>query len=519
MSSFPILNDEQWLKLLENVAETYNEVTLSRGFNYFKQQRVTSLIISELRVVQARVEGSEDYKITLNLDKLRSSHCTCPVHASCKHLAAVIMELGDRLGYPASQVVNAKHHLKRASTISASALIAEQLPNMDVPGWHAILNQFTSHIKPSYDQGIYMDMLRHHFQSIRKASIPFTDMDLIFFELHQELFILRKIKEQQTQGGVSYYTSFTVYRIYDDIHAWLKQKSAAVNVALAGERLEQTFVYLRQQMAEESGHKHQNYGVYTVLWKYWVAPNSEAGHWMSQEVDALEKLTSDSPSYSLSAAKAFLYLQQDRSIEAWEILEASGTLKGAPADLLLPFLNHLSDTQNWMDLVDWLKRSVSFFYGQKTKELEAYTGYWKAAVGHLPQAEEHMWSTLEELLPHSYRIIEEVLYEQRKWKPWVEMQILQGHDPLYHRVSILQPIEKESPKLLVPYYHQAVNHYVGLKNRHDYKSAVKLLKRLEKVYKKLQQTNRWKDFISDFVERHSRLRALQEELRKGKLWE
>ena len=38
--SSPVLNDDQWLKLLEYVAETYNDVTLSRGFTYYKQQRV-----------------------------------------------------------------------------------------------------------------------------------------------------------------------------------------------------------------------------------------------------------------------------------------------------------------------------------------------------------------------------------------------------------------------------------------------------------------------------------------------
>ena len=42
MSSKPVLNDDQWSKLLEYVAETYNEVTLSRGFHFYKQQMVTS---------------------------------------------------------------------------------------------------------------------------------------------------------------------------------------------------------------------------------------------------------------------------------------------------------------------------------------------------------------------------------------------------------------------------------------------------------------------------------------------
>ncbi|MNT90218.1 hypothetical protein D3C72_2310820 [compost metagenome] len=55
------------------------------------------------------------------------------------------------------------------------------------------------------------------------------------------------------------------------------------------------------------------------------------------------------------------------------------------------------------------------------------------------------------------------------------------------------------------------------KNRHSYKAAVKLMKRLAKLYKKLKREERWEEFLEVFTSRNSRLRALQEELRKGKL--
>ncbi|MEK3916024.1 SWIM zinc finger domain-containing protein [Paenibacillus sp. FSL H7-0331] len=519
MSSFPVLNDEQWLKMLEQVAQSFNEVTLSRGFNYFKQQRVASLIITENRVVQARVTGSEDYSVKLYLDKFLSNTCTCPVRTSCKHLAAVIMELADRLGYPASQIVNANYHLKRATSIISPESQLKQLPDMDINSWHKFLNQYTAHVKPSYDQGTFTNVLRYELQNIRKAAIPFSEMDLIFFELHQELFILRKIKEQTAQGTVSYYTSSVLYRMYDEIHAWLHQKSAQIDFTLAGERLKQTLSYVRQQLAKETDQKYLDYGLYTALWKYWITPYPDAEQWVLQEINDITQQTTDSISSSLSAAKAFLYLYQSRTSDAWAALEASGTLNKAPTRLFLPFLNHIAAAHDWDNLIDWLLRTASYFYGQRTKELDAYLGYWKEAVAHVPEAEKQLWTVLEEMLPHSALIIDEMLYEQRKWKPWLEMQIFKGQDPLYHRVSVLQPIEKEAPALLLPYYHQAIEHYVSLKNRHDYKLAVKLLKRLDKVYKKMKQAERWDRFFSGFMERHSRLRALQEELKKGKLLE
>ncbi|MFD0696172.1 SWIM zinc finger domain-containing protein [Paenibacillus sp. GCM10027628] len=521
MRSIPALNDEQWLELLEQVAKTFNEVTLSRGFNYFKQQRVATLNISEDRVVKASVTGSEDYTVTLYLDKFKSSSCTCPVRTSCKHLAAVMMELADRLGYPASQIVNARHQVKRSSMNSSSGSLLEQLPGADISSWHETLNQITGHFKPTYDQGIYADLLRVHLQNIRKSSIPFTAIDRFFFELHKELFIVRKIKEQNASSTSYHFTSYALYRNYDEILTWLRKESANFSAMYsdAGARLEQTLAYLRQQMAVETGRKYLDFSLYTTLWKHWISPQPDVRYLATLEIDAIEKQPLDSLSASLSAAKAFLLLQQSRSSESWATLEASGKLKEAPLSLYLPFLGQLSDSRDWGLLVDWLIKTAPYFYGQRTKELDNYMGYWKVAVAHVPEAEEEMWRVLEEMLPHSSRIIEDMLYEQGKWKPWVEMQILQGHDPLYHRVSVLQPIEKEAPDLLLPYYHQAISQYVLLKNRHDYKLAVKLLKRLEKVYKKMKQTDRWERFFDGFMERHSRLRALQEELKKGKLLE
>lgn len=517
MSLFSVLDDEQWSKLLEQVASSFNEVTLSRGFNYFKQQRVVNLTASGDRAIQARVTGSEDYTVTLKLNQFKSSSCTCPVQSYCKHLAAVMMELGDRLGYPATQIVNAKHHMKRVTSAATPESLIKQLPDKDIFGWHELMNHYVSHIKPSYDQGVYMDMLRHQLQSLHKASIPFSAVDRVYFELHQRLFLLRKMKEQNAQSSVTYFTSSALHRMYDDIHAWLQQESASFDFTLAEERMNQTLRYIRQQMAEDTGQRYLDYRLYTELWKYWIAPYPEADHWVSQEINEVEKQTIDSKSASLSAAKAFLYLHQSRSQEAWVALEAIGTLNKAPLSLFLPFLNHLSAAQDWASLVDWLVKTSSHFYGKSGNELYAYMGYWKEAVAHVPEAENRMWDVLEEMQPHSTPIIKDVLYEQRKWRPWLEMQMYQGHDPLYHRVSVLQPIEKEAPELLLPYYHQAIEHYVALKNRRDYKLAVKLLKRLEKVYKKLKQIDRWDLFFVGFTVRHSRLRALQEELKKGKL--
>lgn len=55
------------------------------------------------------------------------------------------------------------------------------------------------------------------------------------------------------------------------------------------------------------------------------------------------------------------------------------------------------------------------------------------------------------------------------------------------------------------------------RNRKSYKRAVRYLKKLRTLYKRLKRTDEWDAFIIHIANLHSRLRALQEELRKGKL--
>ncbi|MNY43599.1 hypothetical protein D3C86_1785730 [compost metagenome] len=128
-----------------------------------------------------------------------------------------------------------------------------------------------------------------------------------------------------------------------------------------------------------------------------------------------------------------------------------------------------------------------------------------------------MWSTLSAMLPLSGGIYEDKLLDHGKWRDWMDYQLSSGKVPSDFRVSDLQPVEKHAPELLLPFYHQAAERFVLEKNRHSYKAAVKLLKRLAKLYKKMKREERWGEFLDAFTTRHSRLRALQEELRKGKL--
>lgn len=61
------MDDAQWQQLIRQVAEHFNNLTIMRGFQYYKQKRVGPLTYSEQQGISAVVQGSEEYEVTLSM--------------------------------------------------------------------------------------------------------------------------------------------------------------------------------------------------------------------------------------------------------------------------------------------------------------------------------------------------------------------------------------------------------------------------------------------------------------------
>ncbi len=55
------------------------------------------------------------------------------------------------------------------------------------------------------------------------------------------------------------------------------------------------------------------------------------------------------------------------------------------------------------------------------------------------------------------------------------------------------------------------------KNRQNYKEAVRYLKKLRTIYKKLKKEEKWEVYFEQLLQKTKRLRAFQEECQRGKL--
>lgn len=78
-----------------NVKSMFDKAILERGQGYYRQGRVSNVLKSGDDIT-ACVQGTNRYKVRVNLSK-KTFHCNCPYEGRmCKHLAAVCYELNSR---------------------------------------------------------------------------------------------------------------------------------------------------------------------------------------------------------------------------------------------------------------------------------------------------------------------------------------------------------------------------------------------------------------------------------------
>ncbi|UVI30683.1 SWIM zinc finger family protein [Paenibacillus spongiae] len=534
------MDDTQWAELLHDVEGEFNDLTIKRGFQYYKQGRVRKLTMQDSRVIEAIVEGSENYRVKIRLDALADSNCSCPVSWNCKHMLAALLDYANRQERPVHALVNAKSNAMLQQTaknaLHAASLAAKQarelaefkeragsLNSLPLPEWHKLFEHCLAPMANHTPNAHYVQGALRAMNSIKPQLSPGMEQ---LFRLHTYLYILEKLVKhsQHTWNHSShvymgYHTQVAADDVEEAIERCLAEELAAAPDPEHGQRLTETLAYLRTHMLTEAQNLHYYFGLYYRLWQGWLRTDGSNYVLYTEELQQLKAaegtLQTASARLQCTLAQVWMhfYLGQDR--EALERLRKATVIPAMKRNPIYPLLDMLIEAEQWERLRDWLTAIGPLL--RSGDELDEYGRYWEMTTRHHPESEPDMWETLDRMSPYSRGIYADALLTYGKWEQWIDYQLSTGSEPLEFRVSVLQPIEKEAPELLLPFYHQAVERYIAQKNRDSYKAAVKLLKRLAKLYKRMKQEARWEHFLSSFTGRHSRLRALHEELRRGKL--
>ncbi|WP_263559763.1 SWIM zinc finger family protein [Paenibacillus polymyxa] len=544
-----LMDDIQWQQLIQNVADHFNDVTIKRGFQYFKQGKVKEFAMPDADHIAAVVDGNELYEVDLHLSAFAASRCTCPVRTNCKHMIAVLLNYANEQERSVHALVNAHSAgftrlTTQADTRSTPAFRsnpspdhkeatrdalrkkASHLPDMPVSEWHDLFDQCIAlnHVHTQNSQYVQSALA-----SIYAVKPPLSPGVQQLYGLHAHLRVLEKLVPQAPMTGypthtyMGYYTQIAADELKEAIERDFERPLELTDEPMHEARMAETLTYLREKMLTESRNGTYFSDAYYQFWLYWVYPTRQDPSIYTEELQHLhaaeEERSATLARLPWMLAQSWMYVYQAQDHKAWELLEEAERafpLKISSSQLLL-FLHALRQAADWVRLKDGLLHIGPLLHSHRDDHLQDYMHDWELVLQHLPEAEQDMWDTLMGMLPFAGGMYEEALLAHEKWRQWIDYQLSIRSEPLSFRVSVLQPIEKNAPELLLPFYHQAVERYVLEKNRSSYKAAVKLLKRLFKLYKKMKQETRWELFFMTFTSRHSRLRALQEELRKGKL--
>lgn len=279
---------------------------------------------------------------------------------------------------------------------------------------------------------------------------------------------------------------------------------------------EELFLDVRELLFMEGAFKHRIHFVYWFLWKELFTNTNLRKQELAFAEETAGKGASDS---SWQFAYMFQLFFAGRVDESLAALEKTGT---EHLSYVLPLLDHYVDGKNWSNvtkIAEFLLNHINDYfiltsYSEKyqlTSSLD--DAFYQYAV------ETKRYDIYEQILiatfPFSSRNLFMLYFDQKEYGKLIDFMHLTNSDYVYSEV--LRTVQKEEPQYLLPYYHRKAQQAINQKNRQSYKEAVRHLKKLRTIYKKLKQEDVWEQFFQQLLQETKRLRAFQEECQRGKL--
>lgn len=147
---------------------------------------------------------------------------------------------------------------------------------------------------------------------------------------------------------------------------------------------------------------------------------------------------------------------------------------------LRPYLAELEDTYACFDFSRWALKVITA-YCTETNKMDLYE------------------KALLQTLPYSYRDYDDFLFSQKSYDKWGELHAFIGFGLESISNEKIKQVQKDDPVVLLPLFHQSVQKHIALKNRGNYRQAVRELKKIRTIYKKLKRQDEWEQFFEGLL--------------------
>lgn len=511
--------------LIKQVQDHYDIVALEGGWEHYHKGKVMEIRLVEMAVL-AHIKGGGSFEIMLDLETFSRSSCSCEEGDFCIHVASVFFHLYAPFGRPElllqqlKQVIFVRDKTLRRNSKSAVAKAAYPLgvePHMLPVDWHRFFEAKFYGFTISHQHTIEM-----FYQSVLEtlpeyaASWP-TRLRMIY-ELHTTLFALRKIEQfyiETKNSYLSYYhenaTKISVIACIDTVTTWVQQCDPAT-FSEQSSHWQATIELIGEICLLGKVSPVDWLSIYRSIW--WCMKDQPS--WIDIESARLDTLINKkevAPRISdirLMARAHFDILLEQRELA----FQRLSKLHALHAPDFYFYLQTYQQLKRWQDLLFWLRWIFPIMTKTNHDDFRAYCQYWLDVTPHMNSDQEWV-EVMNALLPRSYYYYTSYLLKTKRYPQWVDLQLSNRISPLNLYTVELQAIEEHDCSLLLPLFHQATERAILEKNRNSYKIATRMLKTLQEYYIKLRQEDSWEQYIYRLADKFSRLRAFQEELKKG----
>ena len=497
---------------------------VQKGLILFRQQHIYGVKFSAEKV-EAKVRDVTPVQVELYFEQTSEDRCTCPETGICRHQIAVFFSVLSRMQSAFQWLLEWKQRWNVSdvlSTMQRGSELLKQTPAVPENGpeqWLRRINDAYQHISAENSYQLE-DAARISYRRLLGFAPVEREWKPLFrlFAAVESLKIINSLwadwprKRSESQRPLS---SFTQYVLEE-----AEEALGYLSVTAAPFAFDEYLHYIRENSAAflevETDFPTEFTELYMMIWSSLFKFRAER----SKELNRLQSLENSEGRVTVAIIHLAILLEED------ELALAKINQLGTDASpYLLDWLKLLQSGKSKARLVHFLptllQKMTTFISSLgRSYEQAQFTRAFFQVFDHEsaskldPTLLDKMYITL---LPHSRYQYEEYLLTTQDFKKWAELQAFSKNSIEYIDRHTIDFVAKHDPEALRPLYHDAITYLINNRNRDSYRRAVRFLKRLQKLYKREKKQPQWELYLAELLSRTKRLRAFQEECRKGKL--
>lgn len=519
---------EQVIKALPPEAEK-SQTLMKIGLVLYRQGNVFN-VKQDGMVVSAVVQDVKRAYVKLDLDYFPLSSCSCSSGFPCRHLVAAFLYVYAMTGYLGDFLNEWKGGAKPSlATLQRHGVVKKGVPNMEqsVKEWVQFFEDEIDQLDKVQGMGKIYALWYQLYPKLKASAPAQEELKPLYRILLAERLLIELCRFYHKPNiDPSYFFHYVEpfvgelqQSLFQNIQTIQKQPLPFFVDPLLSEMRD----YTRRLLFCGKGLLYPRIITYRLIWesilnrKKWIA--EEKGLLAKRKKEELDRDGQFALECDLALVHFdFLEKNDERIINFFQNTDLP----------LLPFmfqwLTTITSRKEFQRFRKWvpavLEQAKHYIQDQDFTDKQEVILYvlnefeqYRMATGDHDTFEE----ACRKLLPYSYVAYHEYLLDEERYDQWAELQLLIGFSLDDVDRGLLKHIEKTAPNALLPILHQEIDAKIAEKKRKSYRYAVKHLKRLKRLYKKLSAADTWDHYFQTLTDRHKRLRAFQEELVKGKL--